>query len=215
MSARIRVVIADDHPLFRDGLRASLESNPELELVGEATDGLQAVEFARRLHPDVLLIDLQMPVCDGVSATRQIAEEAPSVRVLVVTMHEDDASLLSAIRAGARGYLLKGDTAEAVSRAIVAVAHGEAIFGANVADRLGGFVSPRAGSPSADVFPELTDREREALRLIGRGLRNAQIAAQMHVTQKTVRNYVTRIFAKLMVTSRAEAIIRARDAGLG
>jgi DNA-binding NarL/FixJ family response regulator len=149
-----------------------------------------------------------------VTATRRILEHDPEIRVLALTMHEDDASVLSAIRAGARGYVVKGDTADAVLRAIVAVAHGEVLFGADVADRIATLLDGPANSVSPAAFPELTDREREALRLIGRGYRNALIATQMHVTQKTVRNYVSRIFAKLMVSTRVEAVIRARDAGL-
>ncbi len=214
MGERIRVLIADDHPLFREGLRSSLASHPDCELVGEAEDGLQAVEAARRLQPDVVLMDLRMPLCDGVTATRRIVEQDPAVRVLALTMHEDDASVLSVIQAGARGYLVKGDTADSVLRAIVAVAHGEVLLGADVADRMKTLLDGAAHSVATAQFPELTARERETLRLIGRGLRNAQIAGHMHVTEKSVRNYVTRIFAKLVVSSRAEAVIRAREGGL-
>lgn len=214
MNRRIRVLIADDHPLFREGLRSSLGSHLECELVGEAVDGEEVVEAAMRLRPDVVLMDLHMPVCDGVTATRRIQQADPSINVLVVTMDEGDASLLAAIRAGARGYLVKGDTADAVWRSIVAVAHGEVILGAVVANRLAELLDPAARLQPSITFPDLTERERETLRLIGRGLRNAQIAAQLHVSPKTVRNYVTRILAKLMVTSRTEAVILARDAGL-
>lgn len=214
MSRRIRVLVADDHPLFREGLRSSLAAYPECELLGEAVDGEEAVRLALSVKPDVLLMDLHMPVCDGITATRRILEVDQSIRILVVTMDEEDASLLSAIRSGARGYLVKGDTADTVWRSIVAVAHGEVILGTDVANRLAALVAASPPSPPVLAFPELTDRERETLRLIGRGLRNAQIAAQLHVTPKTVRNYVTRIFAKLMVTSRTEAVILARDAGL-
>ena len=214
MSGPIRVLVADDHPLFREGLRSSLASYAETELVGEVEDGGLAIEAALRLKPDVVLMDIRMPVCDGVTATRRILEKEPAIRVLALTMHEDDAALLSAIRAGARGYVVKGDTADAVLRAIVAVAHGEVLIGKAMADRMSALLDGSQSRLPAAAFPELTDREREALRLIGRGLRNAQIATQMHVTQKTVRNYVTRIFAKLMVSNRVEAVIRARDAGL-
>lgn len=214
MNGSIRVLVADDHPLFREGLRASLASHSETELVGEAEDGVQAIEAALRLKPDVVLMDIRMPVCDGVTATRRILEQDPAIRVLALTMHDDDSYLLSAIRAGARGYVVKGETADAVLRAIVAVAHGEVLLGGDVADRLAALLDGSGGSVSPAAFPDLTDRERETLRLIGRGFRNAQIAAQMHITQKTVRNYVTRIFAKLTVSSRVEAVIRARDAGL-
>lgn len=214
MNRRIRVLIADDHPLFREGLRSSLSSHPECELIGEAIDGGEVVEAALDLRPDVVLMDLHMPVSDGITATRRILQADPSIRVLVVTMDEEDASLLAAIRAGARGYLVKGDTAETVWRSIVAAAHGEVILGADVADRLAAFLDPAAQLQSSSAFPDLTDRERETLRLIGRGLRNAQIAAQLNVTPKTVRNYVTRVLAKLMVTSRTEAVGLAREAGL-
>lgn len=214
MNGTIKVLVADDHPLFREGLRASLASHPGTELIGEAEDGMQAIEAALRLKPDVVLMDIRMPVCDGVTATRRILEQDPAIRVLALTMHDDDSYLLSAIRAGARGYVVKGETADAVLRAIEAVAHGEVLLGADVADRLAALLDGSGSPVSPAAFPDLTDRERETLRLIGRGFRNAQIAAQMHVTQKTVRNYVTRIFAKLMVSSRVEAVIRARDAGL-
>jgi DNA-binding NarL/FixJ family response regulator len=214
VTRRLRLLIADDHPLFRDGLRSSLGSIPQCTIVGEAGDGAEAVRLALTLRPDVVLMDIGLPVLDGIAATRQIVNEQPAIRVLMVTMHEDDASVVAAVRAGARGYVVKGCTAEDVLRAVMAVAQGEVLVGAAVADRLVSVLTSSPDAPSHDGLTALTARERETLRLIGRGMRNSQIAAQMHVTPKTVRNYVTRIFGKLMVTSRAEAVIRARDGGL-
>lgn len=214
MTRPLRLLIADDHPLFRDGLRSSLGSLPECTIVGEAADGAEAIRQALSLKPDVVLMDIGLPVVDGVAATRQIVNEQPSTRVLMVTMHEDDASVVAALRAGAHGYVVKGSTAEDVLRAVKAVAEGEVLVGAAVADRLVSVLSSGVSADSHAELTSLTAREREALRLIGRGLRNSQIAAQMHVTPKTVRNYVTRIFGKLVITTRAEAVIRARDAGL-
>lgn len=214
MTRPLRLLIADDHPLFRDGLRSSLGSMPECTIVGEAADGAEAIRQALSLKPDVVLMDIGLPVVDGVAATRQIVNEQPSTRVLMVTMHEDDASVVAALRAGAHGYVVKGSTAEDVLRAVKAVAEGEVLVGAAVADRLVSVLSSGVSADSHAELTSLTAREREALRLIGRGLRNSQIAAQMHVTPKTVRNYVTRIFGKLVITTRAEAVIRARDAGL-
>lgn len=214
MARPVRVLIADDHPLFRDGLKSSLGSMPECTIVGEAGDGPEAVRQALRLRPDVVLMDIGLPVLDGIAATRQIVNDQPGIRVLIVTMHEDDASVVAAVRAGARGYVVKGSTAQDVLRAVRAVAEGEVLVGAAVADRLVSVLTSNAAAHSQGELTALTAREKEALRLIGRGLRNGQIAAQMHVTPKTVRNYVTRIFGKLAVATRAEAIIRARDAGL-
>lgn len=214
MTRPLRLLIADDHPLFRDGLKASLGSVPGCTIVGEAGNGDEAVRQALSLRPDVVVMDIGLPVIDGIAATRQIVNEQPGIRVLIVTMHEDDASVVAAVRAGARGYVVKGSTAQEVLRAVTAVAEGEVLVGSAVADRLVSVLTANLGPHSHGELTALTAREKEALRLIGRGLRNAQIAAQMHVTPKTVRNYVTRIFAKLVVATRAEAIIRARDAGL-
>lgn len=214
MTRPLRLLIADDHPLFRDGLKASLGSLPGCIVVGEAGDGAEAVRMALSLRPDVVLMDIGLPVLDGIAATRQIVNEQPGIRVLVVTMHEDDASVVAAVRAGARGYIVKGSTSDDVLRAVSAVAGGEVLVGAAVAEQLVSALSAAARPLTHGDLTGLTERETETLRLIGRGLRNSQIAARMHVTPKTVRNYVTRIFAKLAVTSRAEAVIRARDAGL-
>jgi DNA-binding NarL/FixJ family response regulator len=212
---RIRVLIADDHPVFRDGLRAMIATEPDLELVGEAAGGEEAVAMARGLQPDVILMDLHMPGLNGTEATRQIRDTVPGAKVLVLTMSEDDASVVAAIRAGARGFVVKGIRAIEATRAIRSVAAGEAIFSPSVATRLLELVADARLAAPTKVFPELTDRERETLNLIARGCKNAEIAGLLHVSPKTVRNYVTSIFDKLDLVDRSEAIIRARNSGLG
>ena len=208
-----RVVVADDHPMVRDGLRALLGSVPTMEFVGEAASGREAVRAAVVDRPDVLIMDLHMPDLDGVAATAEIARTAPSVAVLVLTMFDDDESLFAAMRAGARGYLVKGAGQVEIVRAITAVASGEAIFGPGVARRvLGYFAAPPRPEPT---FPELTPRERDVLDLVAAGLPNAAIAARLGLSAKTVGNHTSTIFTKLQVAGRAEAIVRARDAGLG
>ena len=210
----LRVLIADDHLLFRDGLRALLKAAPDTELVGEATTGEEAVALAAELQPDVVLMDIQMPGGNGIEATRRIVRESPHIRVLMVTMYEDDNSVFTAMRAGARGYLLKGAKYDEVLRAIRAVGAGEAIFSPAIAARLiDYFASIRPAAPP-QVFPELSDREREILALIAQGHKNAEIAERLYLSPKTVRNHVTNILDKLQVTDRAQAIIRAREAGL-
>ncbi len=210
----IRIVIADDHDGFRSGLAALLAAQPAFELVGQATDGSEAVELALALQPDVVLMDLAMPGLDGVSAARLIAETSPHIAVLVLTMADDDVAVFDALRAGARGYLLKGADRGELSRAIQAVAAGEAIFGPDVARRLMQFF---AASPAVQTtaFPELSEREREILELIARGLSNQQIVDRLVISPKTVRNHVSNIFGKMQVRDRAEAVVRAREAGLG
>jgi DNA-binding NarL/FixJ family response regulator len=210
----IRVVVADDHPIVRDGLRALLASLPDMEMVGEATTGREAVRSAVTDRPDVIVMDLRMPDLDGAAATAEICRMAPEVAVLVLTMFDDDESVFAAMRAGARGYLIKGASQQEISRAISAVAAGEAIFGPGVALRvLRFFANPPAAAQPA--FPELSPREREVLDLIAGGLSNAAIAGRLGLATKTVGNHTSAIFAKLQVAGRAEAIIRARDAGLG
>ena len=211
----LRVLIADDHLLFRDGLRVLLASAPDTELVGEAATGEEATALADSLQPDVVLMDLQMPGLNGVEATRRIVQQSPHIRVLVVTMFEDDSSVLAAMRAGARGYLLKGATHAEMARAIRAVGEGEAIFSPAIAARLMEFFASVRPAAMPQVFPELSDREREILDLIARGHKNPEIAARLVLSPKTVRNHVTNILSKLQVADRAEAIIRAREAGLG
>jgi DNA-binding NarL/FixJ family response regulator len=210
----IRVVVADDHPIVRDGLRALLASLPDMDMVGEATNGREAVRSAVTDRPDVIVMDLRMPDLDGAAATAEICRVAPDVAVLVLTMFDDDESVFRAMRAGARGYLVKGASQQEISRAISAVAAGEAIFGPGVARRvLRFFASPPAAAEPA--FPELSPREREVLDLIAGGLGNAAIAGRLGLSTKTVGNHTSAIFAKLQVAGRAEAIIRAREAGLG
>ena len=214
MTDRIRVLIADDHPVFRDGLRALVESAPDLDLAGEATTGTQAVERAATGRPAVILMDLRMPELSGIEATRRIVEADPTVGILIVTMSEDDESLFAAMRAGARGYIPKDAERAEILSAIRACALGEAVFGASIARRVADFfAAPR--SPAAEPFPDLTDRENEILELIAQGRSNGNIASRLGIASKTVRNHVANVFNKLQVADRAQAIVRAREAGLG
>ncbi len=211
----LRVLIADDHPLFRHGMHALLGASTDFEVVGEATTGEEVVSMAASLQPDVILMDIQMPGVNGIEATRRIVRESPHIRILIVTMFEDDASVFTAMRAGARGYVLKDAEKVEMLRAIRAVGSGEAIFSPAIATRLiDFFTAPRAiAAPGA--FPELTEREREILDLIAQGKSNSDIASQLVLSPNTVRNYVSNIFSKLQVADRAHAILLARDAGLG
>ncbi|HEY7723575.1 MAG TPA: response regulator transcription factor [Pedococcus sp.] len=212
----IRVVLADDHPVYRDGLAALLSSVDGLEVVGTAANGADAVGLAAELQPDVVVMDVQMPVLDGIEATRQVTAASPHIGVVVLTMAEEDATLFSAMQAGARGYLLKGANQAEITRAVVAVARGEAIFGPAIARRIAEFFAAApADGAGEQAFPQLTAREREILELVAAGRSNAQIASALFLSPKTVRNNVSNIFAKLHVADRAEAIVRARDAGLG
>jgi len=210
----LRIVVADDHPVYRDGLALLLGSVPGLEVVGTAADGAAAVEVVREQLPDVVVMDVQMPVLDGIEATRRIAVETPSVGVVVLTMSEDDGTVFAAVRAGARGYLLKGADQEEVVRAITTVASGGAVFGAALARRIAEFFTAGPAGPET-AFPQLTAREREVLDLVAAGRSNPQIAAALYLSPKTVRNVVSNVLTKLQVTDRAQAIVRARDAGLG
>jgi DNA-binding NarL/FixJ family response regulator len=209
----LTILIADDHPVFRKGLRALLTSMPEVELVGEATTGEEAIRLAEQLQPDVILMDLNMPGGGGLPAIRQIVQTSPHIRILVVTMFQDDDSVFAALRAGARGYVLKDMHDEDISRAILAVGRGEAIFSPAIAERLMIFFSARPALPT-EVFPELTDSERNVLKLMSQGANNDAIARQLSYSPKTVRNYVSNIFSKLQVADRAHAIVKARQAGL-
>jgi DNA-binding NarL/FixJ family response regulator len=214
-SDRVGVLLADDHPLYRRGLRQLLDSLESVTVLGEVEDGAAAVAAAQELQPDVVVMDLNMPGMDGVEATRRVVAASPHIGVLVVTMHDDDDSVFAAMRAGARGYLLKGADAAEIARAVQAVAGGEAIFGPSVARRvLEWFAAPRPAAMTA-VFPELTEREHEVLDLIAAGRSNPDIAATLVLSPKTVRNHVSNIFTKLQVADRAEAIVLAREAGLG
>jgi DNA-binding NarL/FixJ family response regulator len=209
----LRVLVVEDHPLFRKGVVALLEAVPDLSVAGVAVSGEDAVARAPELRPDVVLMDLQLPGMSGIDATRAIVAAQPDVRVLVLTLFEDEHSVFLALRAGARGYVLKDADEDELTGAIRAVARGEAIFGQAVAGRvLAFFAQPR---PAPKVFPELTDREREILGLIAQGHSNPSIARTLFLSPKTVANYVSAIFAKLQVADRAEAMIRAREAGLG
>jgi DNA-binding NarL/FixJ family response regulator len=210
----IRVVVADDHPIVRDGLRALIEAAPGIELLGEATNGDEAVEMARQHRPDVVLMDLAMPGRNGIEATREIAAHGWAGAVLILTMFADDESIFAAMRAGARGYLLKDADHDEMRRAIEGVGNGEAIFGAGVAQRMVGFFA-RARELGVQPFPELTDREREVLDELARGSSNSTIASRLGISLKTVRNHVSTILSKLMVVDRAQAIVRAREAGFG
>ena len=211
-----RVLIADDNPSFREGLGALLLSAPDLEVVGEAEDGGAAISLAAELQPDVILMDLDMPGVGGIEATRRILNTSPHISVLVISMYEDDDLVFAALQAGARGYLLKGAPKAEILRAIRAVVSGEAIFGPSIAKRLMSyFASPRPKDTPPEAFPELTEREREILTLVAEHRTNPEIARRLHLSQKTVRNHVSNIFAKLRVADRAQAIIRAREAGLG
>jgi DNA-binding NarL/FixJ family response regulator len=211
----VRVLLVDDHPVFRHGLTALLSAIPDIEVVGEGTTGHDAVRLAAELRPDVVVMDLNMPELNGVEATRQVTAAHPEVGVLVLTMFEDDDSVFAAMRAGARGYLVKGADSPEVLRAITGVAGGEAIFGPSVARRVLGYLTRPLSAHDASVFPDLTAREREILELVAAGHRNNAIANRLCLSPKTVRNNVSSIFAKLRVADRAEAIVRARRAGLG
>lgn len=210
----IRVLIADDHTLFRSGLRALLNLFPDLQVIGEASTGDETITKSLELLPDIVLMDIQMPGVNGIEATRQIIQKNPKTGVIVVTMFEDDSSVFLAMRAGARGYILKDAGEEEVLRAIRGVASGEAIFGSAIATRLVHFFT-KSHEESSVVFPELSEREREILDLIARGDTNTEIVQQLVLSPNTVRNHISNIFSKLQVADRAQAIIRARDAGLG
>lgn len=209
-----RVVIADDHPVFRRGLKALLDGEDGLEVVGEAADGLAAVAVTLEAEPDVVVMDLHMPTMGGVDAAKRILDVLPGVGVLVLTMHEDDELVFAAMKAGARGYLVKTTDDDEIVRAVQAIGAGEAIFSATIAQRMMGYFTAISSS-KAVIFPQLTDRERDVLELMASGLDNASIAARLSLSGKTVRNRVSAIFSKLQVADRAQAIVRAREAGLG
>ena len=213
MTDSIRVVLADDHTLFREGMR-SLLNMTDVDVVGEAATGQDAVVMTEKLQPDVVLMDIQMPGMNGIEATRRIVATSPHVGVVVVTMFEDDDSVFAAMRAGARGYVLKGAGQAEMVRTIKAAARGEALFGPAIAGRLVSYFQQTRQQATADLFPELTARELEVLELIAQGYNNETISHQLAISNKTVRNHVSNIFSKLQVADRAEAIIRARDAGL-
>jgi DNA-binding NarL/FixJ family response regulator len=215
VSRALRIVVADDHPLFRRGLVGVLSAHEGWQVVAEESDGIGVVTTVHARQPDVVVMDLRMPGLDGIEATRRIVATSPHIAVLVLTMHDDDASLFSAVRAGARGYLLKGADQAEIVRAVAAVAEGEAIFGASLAGRILEFFAAHRARGAEVVFPQLTAREHEVLDLIAAGRSNGEVAATLVLSPKTVRNHVSNIFAKLQVADRAQAIVLARDAGLG
>jgi DNA-binding NarL/FixJ family response regulator len=210
-----RVLIVDDHPVVRDGLAGVLAAAPDLAVAGACSDGAEAVAAARELQPDAVIIDLHLPGLSGIEATRRIVAASPHVAVLVLTMLDEDDSIFAAVRAGARGYLLKGASPEDIVRGVQSVARGEAVFGPGIAERVLGFFAGIHARPQPAAFPELTERERELLQLIARGARNADIARRLSISPKTVRNHISNIFTKLQVADRADAIARARAAGMG
>jgi DNA-binding NarL/FixJ family response regulator len=212
----IRVLVVDDHPLFREGLAALLNAAAETEVVGEACNGAEAIRQVEGVQPDIVLMDIHMPDMNGIEATRRILADQRDTGIIMLTMLEDDDSLFAAMRAGARGYILKGADKAEVLRTVTAVAGGQALFGPAIARRLTQFFR-RGGQIEAAVvpFPDLTDREREVLALIARGANNNDIADQLHISAKTVSNHISNIFNKLQVADRAQAIVKAREAGLG
>ncbi len=216
--ALIQLLIADDHTLFRDGLRALLSAAPDMAVIGEAATGAAAGALAADHQPDVILMDIHMPEGDGIEAARDILRISPHIGIIMLTMLDDDDSIFAAMRAGARGYILKGAEKEEVFRTIRAVARGEALFGPGVARRIMTFFGALTQAPRpapALAFPELTEREREVLNLIAHGLPNAGIAERLHLSPKTVGNHISNIFSKLQVADRVQAVLRAREAGLG
>jgi DNA-binding NarL/FixJ family response regulator len=214
MAKSLRVLVVDDHPLFRFGVCTLLDAEPGIEIVGEAASGAAAVDAAAALLPDVAVMDLHLPDLSGIQATRHIAAVSPDTGVLMLTMADESESVFAAMRAGARGYLLKDAEPDEIIRAVQAVARREAIFGPDIANRVLGFFN-QPPPTSELVFPELTAREREVLSLIAAGHSNGVIANTLCLSPKTVRNHISNVFAKLHVADRAEAIVRARDAGLG
>jgi DNA-binding NarL/FixJ family response regulator len=208
------VLVVDDHPLFRDGVVTALEADEDLEVVGEAEDVASAVATAVDVRPDVVLMDLNLPDGSGIEAIRELASRLPETRVLVMTMSTDDDAVVAAMRAGARGYVVKGAGRRDLLESVRAVAVGGAVFSPVVADRLAGYFTGLAAVPGREAFPQLTEREREVLELVARGLDNRGIARALFLSEKTVRNHVSNVFTKLQVPDRARAIIAARDAGL-
>ncbi len=214
----IRLLITDDHTLFREGLRAILGAQSDIEIVGEASNGAQAVQLAASQLPDVILMDIQMPEMNGIAATEKILDANPHIGIIVLTMLEDDDSVFAAMRAGARGYVLKGADKAEMLRAIHAVANGEALFGPAIAKRLVNFFQDVRGMKSLApprAFPELTEREVQVLAFIAQGYNNSEIAEKLVLSPKTISNHISNIFSKLQVADRAQAIVRARQAGLG
>lgn len=216
----IQLLIVDDHTLFREGLRAIFLAVNDIEVVGEAASSEEAIEKAQQLTPHLILMDIQMGEMNGIEATVHILERLPDTKIIMLTMMEDSESLFAAMTAGARGYVLKGADKSEVLRTIRAVASGDVLFGAAIANRVSDYFRRLSSAPSRQVapdtpFPELSERERDVLDQIARGLNNHEIAARLHITVKTVSNHISNIFSKLQVADRAQAIIKAREVGLG
>jgi len=211
----IRLLLADDHPVFLEGLLSILGPVPDFEISGVAGTGREAVSLAEQLQPDVVLMDVHMPELNGIDAVREIIRTSPHIGILMLTMLDDDVSVFSAMRAGARGYLLKGSRGREIVRAVYAAADGESIFSASLARRMMYYFDSQRGAANADVFPELTARERELLELIAQGRSNPEIGTMLGLRPKTVRNHVSNILSKLQVADRSHAIILARESGLG
>jgi DNA-binding NarL/FixJ family response regulator len=211
----MHVLLVEDHPMYRDGLARMLESVEDVEVVGEAGTGEEAVQMAEQLNPTIILMDLNLPKMSGIEATKQIIQKQPTIGILVLTMYDDDSSVFAAMRAGARGYLLKEANRNEIIRAIQAVGDGEAIFSPSIARRMIYYFEAKSKPAQVDAFPQLTEREREVLDHIARGENNAEIASVLGLNQKTVRNHVSNILSKLHASDRAHAIIMAREAGLG
>jgi DNA-binding NarL/FixJ family response regulator len=211
----VRVVIADDHPMYLYGLGAVLAQSAQITVVAAAEDGTQLLRAVEQHHPDVVITDLTMPGLDGVSATRELVASDAGLAVLALTMHEDDEHLFAALRAGARGYLVKGADAQEIERAVLAVAAGDAVYGGSVARRIVTFLAAeQPGPPAIVAFPELTPRERDVLSLLATGCRNHEIALRLGMSDKTLRNHVSQVLLKLQVPDRTAAALKARDAGL-
>ncbi|QMV45107.1 response regulator transcription factor [Cohnella cholangitidis] len=211
----MKILIADDHPLFREGIIAVLQGYEELEIVGEAESGDEAVRLAESLQPDLILMDISMSGVNGIEATQQIIMTSPHIRILILTMFDDDNSVFSAIRAGARGYLLKGAKPKEIIRALVAVADGEAIFSPGIASKMMFYFNTIQNPPQKEIFPGLTFRETEILEQLAKGKTMADLALSFQLSLKTIRNHVSNILNKLQVVDRAQAILLAREAGLG
>lgn len=213
---RIRILVVDDHQLFREGLTALLNAAPQTTVIGEAGTGMEAVAKTEALAPDIILMDIQMPEMNGIDAMRRILTDHPNIYVIMLTMLEDDDSLFAAMRAGARGYILKGADKAEVLRTVAAVAEGQALFGPAIASRITRLFQKRVQAGShATAFPDLTERELEVLNLIAQGLNNQEIAQRLAVSGKTISNHISNIFSKLQVVDRAQVIIKARQAGMG
>ncbi len=213
---RLRILLADDHPMFCEGLVSILQSEEAFEVIGQASNGIEVVRMAEELQPDVILMDVNMPGKNGIEATRDIILTSPHIGVLILTMFEDDSSVFSAMRAGARGYLLKGAQKKEIVRAINVVGSGEAIFSAVIARKMMFYFDAVLKRTSGNVlFPQLATREREVLEWIARDMSNADISRLMGLSLKTIRNHVSNILSKLHAADRTHAIMLAREAGMG